>query len=201
MGIGMGAIYSVSDIILFELASVERRLRETTADLSFKEYEWEPIPEGERYADLTLPPERKRVWRVFYSQGAWTYDYTTEALQPPPFTTIAWIMNHIAQTADMYLHCIQTGQPEGSSKRWEDLPVQANLPGMSAYLFTVLSKVKDFSASLAMRQPDDELNTLTPAPWGELRPMYVNLWSGIIEHALQHDMQISARKEFIRYGY
>ena len=55
--------------------------------------------------------------------------------------------------------------------------------------------------SLDEDSTDAELNNLTPAPWGEMRPTYLNLWGGIIEHALQHAMQIAVRKERIRANY
>jgi len=110
----MESIRSARDLLLFELTNTERNLRNTVAGIAEDAYDWEPIPVSEHQADLLLPPERKRVWRVYACEGVWTYDYTAVALQPPPFTTIAWIMNHIAQTAEMYLLCIKTGKPEGS---------------------------------------------------------------------------------------
>jgi hypothetical protein len=129
------------------------------------------------------------------------YDYTTQELLPPPFTTIAWIINHAAQTADMYLYCVQTGESEGVRRRWEDLPVPSNLPEMKQYLFAVLARARDFLVCIPETQVDQQLNKLTPAPWGEMRPTYVNLWGGVIAHVLQHSAQIAARKEAIRYGW
>ncbi len=197
----MESIQSARDLLLFELNSAEQAIRETLADITVEEYDWEPIQPTERLVDLLLPPERKRVWRVYAREDVWTYDYTPEVLQPSPFTTIAWILNHIAQTADMYLYCIQTGEPEGISSRWEDLPVPANLRDMSAYLFAVLAQVRDHLCCIPKQDVDHTLNQLTPAPWGEMRPTFLNLWGGIIEHGIQHAMQISVRKEHIRCGY
>ncbi len=197
----MEPIQSARDLLLFALNSTERSLRETVADLSEEEYEWEPLPLTERLADLLLAPERKRVWRVYAREGMWTYDYTPEALRPPPFTTIAWIMNHVAQTADMYLYCIQSGEAEGVGRRWEDLPVPSNLCDMSGYLFAILFRVRDYLLGIQEEQVHLALNRLTPAPWGEMRPTYLNIWGGMIEHGIQHAMQIAARKDHIRCGY
>ncbi len=197
----MERIQSAKDMLLFALDNAERAVRETIADLTEDEYSWEPIPIAERPADLLLPAERKRVWRVYAREGAWTYDYTPEALQPPPFTTIAWIMNHIAQTADMYLYCIQSGEAEGDGRCWEDLPVPSALSDMSGYLFAVLARARDGLRCIPDEQIDQALNRLTPAPWGEMRPTYLNLWGGVIEHGIQHAMQIAVRKDHIRYGY
>jgi hypothetical protein len=197
----MNDVKSSRDILLLGLDSGELNIRETIADITLEEYNWEPIPKSEQSTDLLLPPERKRVWRVFQKEGVWTYDYTPEALTPPPFTTIAWIMNHVAQTADMYLYCIKSRKPEGIERRWEDLPVPPNDQAMRHYLFEVLTDVREYLISIPHRRIQNELNRLTPAPWGEMRPTYLNIWGGIVEHVIQHAMQLAARKDRIRYGF
>jgi hypothetical protein len=194
-------VKSSRDVLLLGLDSGERSLRETLAGISNEEYHWEPIPASEQASDRLLPAHRKRVWRVFQQQGVWTYDYTAEKLNPSPFTTIAWIMNHIAQTADMYLYCIRTGKPEGVDRRWEDLPVPPNYVAMSCYIFDVLTEVREYLSSIPEEAIQDELNKSTPAPWGDMRPTTVNVWGGVVEHVIQHWMQIAARKDIIRYGY
>jgi hypothetical protein len=166
-------IKSARDVLLLGLDVGERSLRETLADISEAEYHWESIPSSEQALDRLLPPQRKRVWRVFQQAGAWTYDYTPEALHPPPFTTIAWIMNHVAQTAEMYLYCVKTGKPEGVERRWEDLPVPASCEAMTGYIFEVLADVRDYLVSLPENHIHRDLNKLTPAPWGEMRPAYL----------------------------
>lgn len=192
---------SSRDVLLLCLDSGEQSLRETMADISNEEYHWEPIPSSEQADDCLLPPERKRVWRVFQQKGVWMYDYSLEKLNPPPFTTIAWIMNHIAQTADMYLYCIKTGKAEGVERQWEDLPVPSSCEAMCSYIFEELAGARDYLVSISEESVQRELNRLTPAPWGELRPTYLNIWGGVIEHVIQHSMQIAARKDRIRYGY
>jgi hypothetical protein len=194
-------VKSSRDVLLLGLDSGERSLREVIADISEEEYQWEPIPSSERASDRLLPADRKRVWRVFQQEGVWMYDYTPEDLNPSPFTTIAWIMNHIAQTADMYLYCIKTGKPEGVDRRWEDLPVPSSLEAMSSYVSEVLAEVREYLLSIPEKDIYRELNKSTPAPWGEMRSTYLNIWGGVVEHVLQHSTQIAARKDRIRYGY
>lgn len=212
-------IHSSRDLLLFELDSAVASLRETLADLTDAEYHWEPLPPEEQGADRFLPADQKRAWRVYphtpgnlpaaqtQAQGidvkttAWTYDYTPEPLAVPAFTTIAWIMSHIAQTADMYLYCVKTGKPEGPDRLWDDLPVPPDRQAMTGYIFQALQAARDYLVSIPAETVEGELNRLTPAPWGELRPTYLNLWGGIVEHAVQHAMQIGARKDRIRYGY
>ncbi len=50
------------------------------------------------FQDIGLPPDKKRGWRVFRANGISKYDYAVGAIRPAPFTTIAWMVNHIAQT-------------------------------------------------------------------------------------------------------
>lgn len=193
-------IKSSRDVLLLGLDSGEQSLRETIADISEEEYHWEPISSSEQSSDRFLPPHRKRVWRVFQQDGIWMYDYALGKLDPPPFTTVAWIMNHIAQTADMYLYCIKTGKPEGVDRRWEDLPVPSSCKAMSSYILTALTSVREYLISIPDEYIHNELNKLTPAPWGEMRPTYLNVWGGVVEHVIQHSIQIAARKERILYG-
>ena len=72
---------------------------------------------------------------------------------------------------------------------------------MNDYLFSVLTRVRDYLVCIPEEEVYQALNRLTPAPWGEMRPTYLNLWGGIIEHGIQHAMQIAVRKEHIRCGY
>ena len=197
----MKKVSSSRDILLFGLDVGEANIRNTVADITNDEYDWEPIPLSERTADSLLSPERKRVWRVFQQDDKWTYDYSLEILIPPPFTTIAWIMNHVAQTTEMYLYCTKSGKPEGQEKRWDDLPVQPNIALMKLYLCDVLADARQYLTSIPKGKVNSELNKLVPAPWGEIRPAFMNIWGGIVEHVLQHDLQIAARKDRIRYGH
>jgi len=194
-------IRSARDVLLLGLESGRHSLLETIADVSDGEYEWEPLSIAEQVIDRRLPPQQKRVWRLFQQNGAWTYDYTPEPLDPCPFTTIAWIMNHVAQTADMYLYCLKTGKPEGLDRRWEDLPVPSSVGAMSSYIDRVLTEVREYLLSLPEGTAQSELNKPAPAPWGEMRPTYMNIWGGVIEHVIQHSIQIAARKDRIRYGW
>jgi hypothetical protein len=192
---------SARDILLLGVDACQVHLHAALAGITLQEYHWEPIPSAERSLDLDLPPQRKKVWRVYRQAGKWLYDYTLEALDPSPFTTIAWIVNHVAQTADMYLYCVMTGQPEGVDRTWDDLPVYGDFSLAKDYLFRSLEAVRGYLSAIPSARVSVELAKMTPAPWGELRPAHVNIWGGVIEHALQHAAQIAARKDRIRYGY
>jgi hypothetical protein len=191
-------LISPRDILVALLNSAEVEARITFEDITEVEFHWEPIPVGEREGDIRLPPERKRVWRVFEQDGRWTYDYALGELNPPPFTTIAWIMNHVAQTAEMYLHCVQSGEPEGKSRTWDDLPVFSTIGDMRLYNYRILQAVRAYLVDIPEASVVAELNKFTPAPWGEMRPTYLNLIGGVIQHYFQHTMQVAVRKERIR---
>jgi hypothetical protein len=193
-------IETARDMLIVCLEAVKRRVNEAVSDISEAEYNWEPIPKPERSIDLHLPLDKKKVWRVYQKEGVWVYDYTPETLERPPFTTIAWIMNHISQTGDMYLYCVKTGKPEGVDLKWDDLPVYPDCEQMRKYIFRVLGETNAYLKTIPEGKIQSELNKLTPAPWGEMRHNYKNIWGGIIGHAFEHAVQISALKHRIRFG-
>ena len=176
-------------------------MHDVLADLTDEEYQWEPLPVSERRADMALPPDMKRVWRVYQRGQLWTYDYAGGRLIPPPFTTIAWLTNHVVSTADMYWYCIRSGQPVGKTRDWGDIVVPPTRQAMSDSLAAVFSQIRASLQDLPPEQIDPELNRPAPAPWGEQRPTVLNIWGGIIEHAIEHAAQIAARKERMRYDY
>jgi hypothetical protein len=194
-------LVSAVDALILGIDTALLRVDETVTDLNEAEYNWEPLSDVERLQDISLSAETKRVWRVFSANGIYTYDYGERSPTDPAFTTIAWIMNHIAQTAEMYLYCIKTGKAVGQEITWDNLPVYANLSQMRDYLFHSLQATRDYLTALDRNQTHNELNKLTPAPWGEMRPTYLNLWGGSIEHTLQHAMQIAVRKERMRQKF
>lgn len=84
-------------------------------------------------------------------------------------------------------------------RRWEDLPVPSSCKAIRRSIFDLLSGVREYLVSIPEEIVQRELNKRTPAPWGEMRPTYLNVWGGVVEHVIQHAMQIAARKERIRY--
>jgi len=194
-------ILSARDALLLGVDTALLRASEACLDITEEEYNWEPLSESERLQDIGLSAETKRVWRVFPLGGTYVYDYASRHADNPAFTTIAWIMNHVAQTAEMYLYCIKTGKPEGEAVTWDDLPVYSTLSAMRDYVFRALHAARDYLLALEESESYDPLNKLTPAPWGEMRPAFLNLWGGVIEHALQHSIQIAVRKERIRQRF
>jgi hypothetical protein len=102
---------------------------------------------------------------------------------------------------ETFVYCVKTGKPEGAERAWDDLPVPSDYQAMSSYILKVLADVREYLVSMPERQISHELNKLTPAPWGEMRPTCLNIWGGVVEHVIQHAMQIAVRKDRIRYGH
>ncbi len=193
-----GSVNSARDMLVIALESARRHATDAISDISEEEYHWEPLCASERSSDLHLAPDRKRIWRVFQKEGLWVYDYTPETVYPSPFTTIAWIMNHIAQTGDMYLYCVKTGKPEGVDRSWDDLPVYPDHGHMVEYILRVIEDTQGYLDSIPEANINIELNRLAPAPWGEMRPVHQNIWGGIICHTIEHAVQIAILKNRIR---
>lgn len=194
-------LLSVFDALILGVDTAILRVSETIRDITEAEYHWEPLSEAERPEDMLLSAETKRVWRVFPIEGVYTYDYGERGSDDPAFTTIAWIMNHIVSTAEMYLYCIRSGKSVGEERTWGDLTTYASVSDAQIHLNRVFADTRDYLSLLAESGDVTQLNILTPTPYGEMRPAYLNLWGGIIEHALQHAMQIAVRKERIRKGF
>ena len=137
-------VASACDALLLGLDAAQLRMHDVLVDLTDEEYQWEPLPVSERSADMALPPEKKRVWRVYRREQQWTYDYAGGRLIPPPFTTIAWLANHVVSTADMYWYCIRTGQPAGKTRDWSDIVVPSTRQAMSDSLTAVFSEIRAY---------------------------------------------------------
>src|SRR5918999_15399 len=75
-------------LLLAEMDEVYGRLRRRLEGLGDDEYRWEPVP---------------GCWTVRRDRsGAWVADYAEPDPDPPPFTTIAWRLVHLADCKVMY---------------------------------------------------------------------------------------------------
>jgi hypothetical protein len=75
-------------LLLAEMDEVYGRLRRRLEGLTDDEYRWEPVP---------------GCWTVHRDRsGAWVIDYAEPDPDPPPFTTIAWRLVHLADCKVMY---------------------------------------------------------------------------------------------------
>lgn len=78
-------------VLLFQLDTAWEMLEARLAGLTDDEYFWEPVP-----GCWSLRPRGQAASGMPSGKGEWLLDY--EEPQPPPFTTIAWRMCHMAQS-------------------------------------------------------------------------------------------------------
>ena len=69
------------------------RLEARLAGLTDEEYFWEPVPRCR-----SLRPRGQTASAMPIGKGDWLLDHEEPELQPPPFTTIAWRMCHMAES-------------------------------------------------------------------------------------------------------
>ncbi len=80
-------------VLLFQLDTAWEMLEARLAGLTDDEYFWEPVP-----GCWSLRPRGQAASAMPSGKGEWLLDYEEPEPQPPPFTTIAWRMCHMAQS-------------------------------------------------------------------------------------------------------
>jgi hypothetical protein len=81
-----------SGVLLDLLTTSADMSRERLASLTDDEYLWSPVPDC-----WTLRPRGDPAGAPdAYGPGEWLIDYAEEVGDPPPFTTIAWRLSHLA---------------------------------------------------------------------------------------------------------
>ena len=79
-------------LLVAQMEEAWRTLRSRLEGLTDEEFFWEPVP---------------GCWTVHPNEGGrWVVDYTLPEPDPPPFTTIAWRLVHVAACKIMYHECM-----------------------------------------------------------------------------------------------
>jgi DinB superfamily len=126
------------------------RLMARLGGLSDDEYRWEPVP-----GCWSVRPDAA-------SPSGWTVDYPDVEPDPPPFTTIAWRMLHVADGNTIYWE-----HAFGPARRqFSDLAPHGDAAGAIAYLAESQRAVTAIVAEI----DDARLVEPRPTPWGELWP-------------------------------
>lgn len=82
--------------LLAQFEFARDRLLDRLAGLTDDEYLWEPV----RNAWSVVPRDRIRTPRAF-GKGDWALEYDAPTPDPPPVTTIAWRVSHLASGVAM----------------------------------------------------------------------------------------------------
>lgn len=126
------------------------------------EFFWRPVPD---------------CWTIYQlPDGRWTYHYAIPDPKPPPITTLAWQLVHVALCKVMY-HEWAFGQRRLT---WPELDVPGSVEQMRAVLEAGQNDLRNDLVSIADDQLDDEVLT----NWGERWPAWRIFWTMINHDAL-----------------
>jgi hypothetical protein len=142
------------------------------------EYRWEPVPGG-----WNVRPDPR-------SPNGWTVDYPDVAPDPPPFTTIAWRLLHVADGNSIYWeHAFGPGV-----RSFTDLPTQGTASSAIAYL---VESQRPVTATLETID-DGGLDELRPSHFGgerTARSVFVTL----LDEQLHHGAEVALLRDLYRY--
>ncbi len=156
--------------------SCERLLRRLDG-LTDDEYRWEPVA---------------GCWNVRPSAtapGGWTVDYPGVHPDPPPFTTIAWRMLHLADGNSIYWeHSFGPGV-----RNFTDLPPHGDAAGAIEYLAESQRPVSATLAEMDDKLLDEERPTHFGVAWPARRVFAV-----LIDEQLHHGAEVALLRDLYR---
>jgi hypothetical protein len=145
--------------------------------LTDDEYRWEPVPD---------------CWNVrpdASSPSGWTVDYPDVAPDPPPFTTIAWRLLHVADGNSIYWeHAFGPGV-----RNFTDLPPHGTAAGAIEYL---AESQRPVTATLDTLD-DDALHELRPSHFGGERTARWVL-TVLVDEQLHHGAEVGVLRDLYR---
>jgi hypothetical protein len=189
VGHGLGLTLADMDApavhVLTELVDMTRRtVGERLAGLTEQEFLWEPAPNS-----WTVRP-RDDFTSGLTGTGPFMYDYALPDPEPPPVTTIAWRLVHLASINDMYHeHVFGPGE--------RDYPDQV-VPGTAATALTWWQETfHRFRDALAGLRRDEDLSRVVGAPWGDTRT--VAGWAEVFVYEnIHHGAEIGCLRDVFR---
>ncbi len=150
-------------------------LRQWVDGLTDEEFFWEPVP---------------GCWTVHSdASGRWVVDYAVPHPDPPPFTTIAWRLLHIATCKVMY-HEYAFGLAELT---WDELEIPHTVADAIGMLEDGHARLRRALDELT----DDDLADLRLTNWGEQWPAWRIFWT-MISHDLHHGAEIGCLRDLYR---
>jgi len=161
--------------LAFAMEEAWSTLRRRLEGLTDEEFFWKPVPD---------------CWTVHQDQsGRWVVDYAVPAPEPPPFTTIAWRLLHLAECKVMY-HEYAFGP---GRLTWEELPVPHTAAEAIAWLEESHRRLQETLAGLT----DAELQEQRLTNWGDLWPTWRIFWT-LIHHDAHHGAEIGCLRDLHR---
>jgi len=153
------------------------RLLSRLVGLTDDEYRWEPVA---------------NCWNVRLdasSPSGWTIDYPNEHPHPPPFTTIAWRMVHIADGNTIYWdHSFGTG-----ARDFWDLAPHGDAVGAIDYLVESQRPITE-----SLRQLDDiALDEMRPTHFGFEWPAR-RVFAVLVDEQTHHGAEVALLRDLYR---
>jgi hypothetical protein len=163
------------EILARQQADAYDMIRNRIEGLTDDEFWWEPVPD---------------CWTVRRSEaGTWAVDYAIPDPDPPPFTTIGWRLDHVAECKVMY-HEYAFG------------PGRLTFPDIdSAHTARNAIELLERGQALLVEDlaglDDADLQRTRLTNWGEEWPTWRILWT-MIHHDYQHGGEIGALRDLYR---
>ena len=156
------------------------RLLTRVADLTDEEYRWEPVP---------------GCWNIRPSSSSpsgWIVDYPQVHPSPPPFTTIAWRITHIADGNSIYWeHSFGPRQ-----RNFWDLPPHGDAAGAVEYLRASQIPI---TSTLAVLE-DDDLDAPRPTHFGVQWPTG-RVLAVLLTEQVHHGAEIGVLRDLHRFRF
>lgn len=162
------------ELLRRQLAHAFVAARWQVADLTDDEYLWAPTP---------------TCWSVRPHGGTWVIENPWPLTEPPPPTTIAWRLVHLAGWTDVY--CSFTfGDATASFDTIE-------VPSRATDAVAWLARAQDAFERGALAVPDDTYDDLRPTHYGGRLSISLLVWQIAVEH-LHHGAEIGVLRDLCR---
>lgn len=166
---------TATQLLADQLEEAYRGLRERVEGLTDEEFWWEPVAD---------------CWTVRQgADGRWSADYAEPDPDPPPFTTIAWRLDHLAECKVMY-HEYAFGP---GRLTWP----QIDSAHTAAAAIAMLEHGQQLLVSALSGLTDADLDAPRMTNWGEEWPTWRVLWT-MIDHDLHHGSEIGVLRDLYR---
>ncbi|NIN64787.1 MAG: DinB family protein [Anaerolineae bacterium] len=165
-------------LLATEMDEAWEGLRQRLDGLTDDEFFWEPVSGG---------------WTVRTAEdGHWIVDYADPAPDPPPFTSIAWRLVHVAACKVMY-HEYAFGR---GKLTWDELEIPHTAADAIAWLEEGHARLRTALKQLR----DADLEEMASTNWGDQWPTWRILWAMIL-HDLHHGAEIGCLRDLYRAAW
>jgi hypothetical protein len=166
---------TATQLLADQLDDAYHSVRDRVEGLGDEEFFWEPVPDS---------------WTVRRQPtGLWMVDYPDVHPDPPPVTTIAWRLDHLAECKVMY-HEYAFGP---GRLTWPEI----DSAHTAADAFAMLERGQKLLIAALDGLTDADLESPRMTNWGEEWPAWRIFWT-MIDHDLHHGGEIGVLRDLYR---